>query len=81
MAARESRIVLTFDLDFGDILAAARSNAPSVVIFRLRNQTPAAVNPRLFRVIEYCEEELAGGAIIIVEDERYRVRRLPIIGG
>jgi predicted nuclease of predicted toxin-antitoxin system len=51
-AAREGRIVLTFDLDFGDILAAARGGAPSVIIFRLRNQTPDAVNPRLFRVIQ-----------------------------
>jgi hypothetical protein len=31
----ESRIVLTFDLDFGDILAIARSETPSVNIFRL----------------------------------------------
>jgi len=77
-AAAEGRIVLTFDLDFGDILAAARSEAPSVVIFRLRNQTPAAVNPRLFRVIDDCAGELASGAIVIVEDEGYRVRRLPI---
>jgi len=81
MAMREKRIVLTFDLDFGDILAAARSDAPSVVIFRLRNQTPAAVNPRPFRVIGDCEEELAVGAIIIGENEGYRVRRLPILRG
>lgn len=43
---RESRdgagIVLTFDLDFGDILAVTRGEAPSVIIFRMRNQTPAA---------------------------------------
>ena len=77
-AAQEQRVVLTFDLDFGDILAAARTGAPSVIIFRLRNQTPAAVNPRLFRVISDCESELASGAIIIVEDQGYRVRRLPI---
>ncbi len=77
-AVREGRVVLTFDLDFGDILAAAGTAAPSVIIFRLRNQTPAAVNPRLFRVISDCERELASGAIIIVEDEGYRVRRLPI---
>src|SRR5438046_6898248 len=32
-AVAEGRIVLTFDLDFGDILAAAHSGAPSVVIF------------------------------------------------
>ena len=30
-AAREGRRVLTFDLDFGDILAAAGSDSPSVI--------------------------------------------------
>jgi predicted nuclease of predicted toxin-antitoxin system len=77
-ALAESRIVLTFDLDFGDILALARNEAPSVVIFRLRNQTPAAVNPRLFRVIHDCAAELASGALVLVEDEGFRLRRLPI---
>lgn len=77
-ALAESRIILTFDLDFGDILAIARSEVPSVVIFRLRNQTPVAVNPRLFHVIHDCAEELARGALVIVEDERFRMRRLPI---
>jgi len=77
-AAQERRIVLTYDLDFGDILAVARTETPSVVICRLRNQMPAAVNPRLFRVIGDCERELVSGAIIIVEDQGYRVRRLPI---
>ncbi|MBL8235143.1 MAG: DUF5615 family PIN-like protein [Bryobacterales bacterium] len=74
----ERRVVLTFDLDFGDILAVAGSGGPSVVIFRLRNQTPAAVNPRLFRVIDASAADLAGGAVVIVEDEGFRVRRLPI---
>jgi len=77
-AVAEGRVVLTFDLDFGDILAAAHRGAPSVVVFRLRNQTPTAVNPRLFRVIEACAPELASGAIVIVEDDGFRVRRLPI---
>ena len=70
--------MLTFDLDFGDILAIARSETPSVIIFRLGNQTPAAVNPRLFRVISDCAAGLASGAIVIVEDDAFRVRRLPI---
>ena len=77
-AVAESRIVLTFDLDFGDILAIARSEAPSVIIFRLRNQTPEAVNPRLFHVIDACAPELAGGALVVVEDQGFRLRRLPI---
>jgi predicted nuclease of predicted toxin-antitoxin system len=77
-ARSESRIVLTFDLDFGDLLAASGERLPSVVIFRLRNQTPAAIRPRLFEILSECETYLKGGAIIIVEEARYRVRRLPI---
>ena len=47
-AAQEQRVVLTFDLDFGDILAVARTETPNVIILRLRNQTPEAVKPGYF---------------------------------
>ena len=42
-AADEQRIVLTVDLDLGELLAAAGRGLPSVILFRMRNQTPAAV--------------------------------------
>jgi predicted nuclease of predicted toxin-antitoxin system len=74
----ENRIVLTFDLDFGDLLAASAGNTPSVILFRMRNQTPAAVTPRLIEVLERCADELSAGAFIVIEDGRYRLRRLPI---
>jgi hypothetical protein len=34
--------------------------------------------PASFRIIEHCATELASGAIVIVEDGGFRVRRLPI---
>jgi len=77
-AADEQRIVLTFDLDFGDILAAGGQSVPSVVLFRMRNQTPAAVTPRLFDVLAGCRPALERGAIVIVHEDGYRVRPLPI---
>lgn len=79
-AVAEVRVVLTFDLDFGDLLAASGGRSPSVVLFRMRNQTPAAVTPRLMRVIAECADALTEGALIVVEDGGYRVRRLPIHG-
>lgn len=78
MARGENRIVLTFDLDFGDLLAAGGHRLPSVIIFRLHDQTPASVNPKLFSLLAEREEELKAGAIVIVEDRRYRLRSLPI---
>lgn len=32
-AVQEERVVLTFDLDFGDLLAANRESLPSVITF------------------------------------------------
>jgi predicted nuclease of predicted toxin-antitoxin system len=77
-AIKEQRVILTFALDFAELLAAGGGRSPSVVLFRMRNQTPAAVTPRLFRVLETCRSALETGAIVIVEDEGYRVRPLPI---
>ena len=77
-AAVEGRIVLTFDLDFGDLLALDLKKSPSVVIFRLHDETPNSVNPRLLEVLKDRQSELDSGALIIVEDSRYRMRRLPI---
>jgi hypothetical protein len=38
------------------------------------------VNPRLLALISEREEDLRAGALVIVEDNRYRLRRLPIEG-
>jgi predicted nuclease of predicted toxin-antitoxin system len=78
MAAAEGRTVLTFDLDFADLLALRLASSPSVVIFRLHDETPASVHPRLMHVIDARRTELEHGALIMVEDSRYRLRRLPI---
>jgi len=77
-ARTEGRIVLTFDLDFGEIMALAGHASPSVILFRMRNQTPMVVTPRLVQVIEECQAHLVAGAFVTVEDHGYRVRRLPI---
>lgn len=77
-ARREGRVVITFDLDFGDIMAASGDNLPSVIILRLENETPAHVNARLAQVLEQVAVPLQNGAIVIVEDARHRVRLLPI---
>ena len=77
-AYAEQRIVLTCDLDFGDLLAASGATLPSVILLRLKNYTPDYVNPRISEVITACEQLLQNGAIVIVQDTRYRVRTLPI---
>jgi len=77
-AARESRIVLTFDLDFGEILALVGEQFVSVVLFRLHNTRTAHVISRLQDVLSNSSELLNEGAIILVEEGRHRVRQLPL---
>lgn len=77
-AKQEACIVVTFDLDFADLLALGAHTLLSVVIFRLYNQTPPSVTPRLLQVLEECGKDLVTGAIVTVEDSRYRLRRLPL---
>ncbi len=71
-------IILTFDLDFGSLMASLQQQYPSVILFRLKNATPQNVNKRLEDVLESSEGSLAKGAIIIVENEKHRIRLLPI---
>jgi predicted nuclease of predicted toxin-antitoxin system len=77
-ARADSGVVVTFDLDFGDILALGVLDKPSVIIFRLSDQRADSVNQRLSVVLFERLADLESGALIVVEDTRYRVRKLPI---
>jgi predicted nuclease of predicted toxin-antitoxin system len=80
-ARSEGRVVVTFDLDFGDILALGVLDRPSVILLRLSDERPAEVNGRLGTVVAEQAAALESGALILVEDVRYRVRKLPISPG
>jgi len=48
------------------------------VIFRLADETADSVNRRLEAVLSEQAGALESGALILVEDARYRIRLLPI---
>ena len=78
LAHAEQRIILTFDLDFAEIVALSNGLIVSVVIFRLRNTRTPHVIQRLDDVLKQSADALSHGAVIAVEDARHRVRMLPI---
>jgi predicted nuclease of predicted toxin-antitoxin system len=80
MAAPEDRVVLTFDLDFGEIAALSRGRRPSVIIFRLHNARASHVIDRLSIALDRALQPLERGAVVIVEESRHRIRELPIGG-
>ena len=66
------------DTDFGRILALAGSAGPSVLLLR---GVGDAVDDRvtaLLLVVPQVVDDLADGAVVVVEEDRYRVRTLPI---
>ncbi|MDP2054676.1 MAG: DUF5615 family PIN-like protein [Acidobacteriota bacterium] len=77
-AEADGSVLITFDLDFGDILALDVRDRPSVIILRLTNQRPERVNLQIASVIAERQLELEAGALIVIEDARYRLRTLPI---
>lgn len=79
-AATENRVLLTFDLDFGEVLALSGGRAVSVILFRLHNTRTPHVLERLRQVLEESQQPLTEGAIVVVEESRHRVRRLPLGG-
>ena len=74
----EQRILLTFDLDFGEIIALSGGRMVSVVLFRLRNTRTFHVMERLKKVLEDSAQILEQGAIVVVEEGRHRIRHLPL---
>jgi predicted nuclease of predicted toxin-antitoxin system len=78
-AKQEMRVVLTCDLDFGELLAVSNQVLPSVIIFRrLPTYTPTYITSRLLDALSEYTQDLTTGAILIIEESRYRLRRLPI---
>ena len=51
---------------------------PSAILFRRADERAESVNARLSTVLNEQLAELESGALILVEDTRYRVRKLPI---
>ena len=64
-AVAEERIVLTFDLDFGDLAALVRGQPARVTLFRLRNARRAHVVGRLSAVLSASAAAIERPVVVI----------------
>ncbi len=76
-AVGENRIIITFDLDFAEIVALGRGKKTSVVIIRLHNTRASHVIRRLSAALKDTANALEKGAVVVIEESRHRVRDLP----
>ncbi len=78
-AKNTDRIVVSADTDFGTLLALWRETKPSVILFRRVSQShPKYQVALLLANLPTIEKALNDGSVIVIEQNRMRIRSLPI---
>ncbi len=80
-AEKEKRIIISADTDFAFLLASRKTNSPSVILFRKRaERNPLLqIDLLLLNLTDSICIKLEMGCILIIEQERIRIRTLPLL--
>ena len=74
----EGRMLLTLDLEFGDLRKHPPGHHPGIVLFRPRSYGPLSVNRFVEEFIRETNLSELEGCVVLVEPNRVRVRRPPL---
>jgi len=77
VARANGYVVFTHDLDFGTLLATNRTEGPSVIQIRTQDIMPSGLGPHLVQIVQQYKSTLESGALITVDESKYKVRILP----
>jgi len=77
-AARESRVLITLDRDFPEILALTAATRPSVVLIRQHRLRAAELAALIASIFQDYQNALEQGCVLKVGARGIRVRLLPL---
>ena len=79
-AARDADAVLiSSDTDFGELLARSNAKGPSVILLRRQEGRRASkIASLIVANLQAVADDLASGAIVVLDDDRVRIRSLPL---
>jgi predicted nuclease of predicted toxin-antitoxin system len=78
-AAREERVLVSADTDFGTLLALCQETKPSIIQFRRASQRrPEAQVALIVSNLPNVTRVLEEGSVVVIEETRVRIHLLPI---
>jgi predicted nuclease of predicted toxin-antitoxin system len=77
----DERVLVSADTDFGGLLSRSRATGPSVLLIRrLAGRRAAEQSAIILANLDQIAEDLTAGAVVVIGDDRIRIRRLPMPG-
>lgn len=78
-ADAQGRVIISGDTDFGELLALGDATGPSLVLLRRQQGRRAAeVAALVLANLDVIADDLDAGAVVVFDEDRLRIRRLPL---
>lgn len=77
-AAENGHVIVSADLDFGDLLALSDAAFPSVILVRSSDHAPYKIAPLVLAAVERFTTQLQKGCLVSIDEDKARMRMLPL---